>query len=379
MHHRPDRAKTLGGRVGTAIASGRHASLTRVAPRNHDAGYKRKTFKEAGGIVMRGTPRLLLLVLALVSMAGSCFADTWRMATKQPPDSPEGQAFQLFADKVAEYSNGELEVQVFPSEQLGDTEASLEQLQAGTIHIYAEGSSYLQKWVPAIKYLSAPFLFDSREHWARFMQSDLVKDWMAQVEEQAGITVIGDQTAFVRGPYRVLVTSRPVATLEDAQGLKLRLHPDELAADAWQHLGAETRVLGWTEVYESIDRGIVEAVNSPVTLVESMRFYEVAPHIVRHNEYPQSVAFMANAAAYNGLSPELREAVDTAYAEAAAFSVEAMDEITSESIERMKAEEVTYDEIDTGPFVERMRSFYAELDKSGELPEGFLDAVNATR
>ena len=56
-----------------------------------------------------------------------------------------------------------------------------------------------------------------------------------------------------------------------------------------------------------------------------------------------------------------------------------MNDITSESIERMKVEEVTYDEIDTGPFVERMKTFYAELDKSGQLPEGFLDTVNATR
>jgi len=329
---------------------------------------------------MRGTPRLLLLVLALVaSMAGSSFAETWRMATKMPPDGPEGQAFQLFADKVAEYSNGEMEVQVFPSEQLGDTEATLEQLQAGLVHVYPEGSAYLQKWVPAIQYLSAPFLFDSREHWARFMESDLVGGWMAEVEDEAGITVIGDQTSFVRGPYRVLVTSKPVASLDDVQGLKLRLHPDELAAAAWAHLGAETRVLGWTEVYESIDRGIVDAVNSPVALVESMRFYEVAPHIVRHDEYPQSVAFMVNAAAYRGLSPELREAVDRAHADASAYSAEVMDAITAESIARMEEDEVTYDEIDIAPFVERMKTFYAELDKSGELPEGFLAAVEASR
>ena len=327
-----------------------------------------------------GAPRLVLLVLALVmSMAGSSYAETWRMATKMPPDNPEGQAFQLFADKVAEYSNGELEVKVYPSEQLGDTEATLEQLQAGTVHVYPEGSSYLQKWVPAIQFMSAPFLFDSREHWARFMESDLVKGWMAEVEEQAGITVIGDQTSFLRGPYRVLVTSRPVASLEDVQGLKLRLHPDELAAAAWNHLGAETRVLGWTEVYESIDRGIVEAVNSPVALVESMRFYEVAPRIVRHDEYPQGVAFMVNAAAYHGLSPELREAVDKAYADSAAFSAEVMGEVTAESLARMKEQEVTYDEIDTSAFVERMKTFYEELDKSGELPEGFLDTINATR
>jgi TRAP-type transport system periplasmic protein len=73
------------------------------------------------------------------------------------------------------------------------------------------------------------------------------------------------------------------------------MHPDELAAAAWRHLGAEVRTLAWTEVYESIGRGIVEAVNSPVALVEPMRFYEVAPHIVRHDEYPQGLAFMTNA------------------------------------------------------------------------------------
>ncbi len=324
--------------------------------------------------------RLLLAALALLmTMAGSSYAETWRMATKMPPDGPEGQAFQLFADKVAEYSNGELEVKVYPSEQLGKTEAVLEQLQAGTVQVYPEGSAYLAKWVPAIKFMSAPFLFDSREHWVRFMQTDLVKGWMAQVEEQAGITVIGDQTSFVRGPYRVMVADKPITSLDDVQGLKLRLHPDELANAAWSHLGAETRVLGWTEVYESIDRGIVDAVNSPVALVESMRFYEVAPHIIRHDEYPQSVAFMTNADAYHGLSPELREAVDKAYVDAAAFSGQAMADVTAESLARMEAKGVTYDEIDIGPFVERMKDFYAELDKSGELPEGFLDAVNATR
>jgi TRAP-type C4-dicarboxylate transport system substrate-binding protein len=317
---------------------------------------------------MRGTPRLLLAALALVmSFAATSYAETWRMATKQPPD------------KVGEYSNGELEVTVYPSEQLGKTEAILEQLQAGTVHVYPEGSTYLSKWVPDVKFMSAPFLFDSREHWARFMQSDLVKAWMADVEGQAGITLIGDPAAFVRGPYRVMVTAKPVDSLDDVQGIKLRLHPDELAAAAWGHLGAETRVLGWTEVYESIDRGIVEAVNSPIALVESMRFYEVAPNIVRHNEYPQGVGFMVNAEAYRNLSPELREAVDKAHADASALSAQIMGDITSESIARMGEKGVTYQEIDTGPFVERMKVFYEDLDAKGELPEGFLDAVDATR
>lgn len=255
----------------------------------------------------------------------------------------------------------------------------LEQLQLGTIHIYPEGGSYLQKWVPEIRFMSAPFLFESREHWARFMASDLVRGWLRRIEDEAGIAVIGDQTKMVRGPYRVMVSKRPVNGLEDIKGLKLRMHPDELAAAAWRHLGAEVRTLAWTEVYESIGRGIVEAVNSPIALVEPMRFYEVAPHIIRHDEYPQGIAFMTNARVWNGLDDETRAQILAAYDEVAAEFGPKTEALAAESLARMKALGVTYTEIDTGPFVARMAEFYAELDRRGELPAGFLATVNATR
>ena len=62
-----------------------------------------------------------------------------------PPDSLEGKAFQYFADKIAEYSGGKIDLKICPSEQLGKTEAALEQAQAGTVDIYPEGASYLKK------------------------------------------------------------------------------------------------------------------------------------------------------------------------------------------------------------------------------------------
>ena len=107
-------------------------------------------------------------------------AETWRMAHKMPAESIEGQMFQAVADRIGETTGGEVSVEVYPSEQLGSDDAILEQLQLGTVQIYPEGSTFLQKWVPDIKYTSAPFLFDDREHWVRFMNSDLVKGWMNQ-------------------------------------------------------------------------------------------------------------------------------------------------------------------------------------------------------
>jgi TRAP-type C4-dicarboxylate transport system substrate-binding protein len=321
----------------------------------------------------------LATVAALAIAGGQAHAETWRMAHKQTAESIEGQMFQAFADAITETTGGEITVEVYPSEQLGKDDAILEQLQLGTVHLYPEGGGYLRKWVPDIEFMSAPFLFESREHWSRFMASELVEGWLDQIEEEAGIVVIGDQTKMVRGPYRVMVTAKPVAGLEDIEGLKLRMHPNELAANAWRHLGAEVRTLAWTDVYESIGRGIVEAVNSPIALVESMRFQEVAPHIVRHDEYPQGIAFMANADAWNGLDDETRAEILAAYDEVAAEFAPRTAAIATEAIDRMTANGVTYDEIDTSAIVAKMAEFYAELDAAGELPEGFLATVRSTQ
>ncbi len=211
------------------------------------------------------------------------------------------------------------------------------------------------------------------------MKSELFKGWLQEVETKAGVTILGDASAYMRGPYRVMVTKKPWKSLDDMKGTKLRMHPNQLAADVWTHLGAEVRTLGWTEVYSSIRRGIVEAVNSPIGLVESMKFYEVAPHIIRHNEYPQGIAFIMNAKAYKALPADLKDAVDRAHAEGGKYSVELTNATLDESIKRMKAKGVTYTEPDLGSFQASMQKFYKEKDSKGEIPAGFIDAVNASR
>ena len=127
-----------------------------------------------------------LVAVCLFAFTVVAQAETWKMATKMPPDSPEGLIFQKFADLVGEYTNGELEIKVFPSEQLGGTEAVLEQVSAGTVHVYAEDADYLAKWEPALSWGSASFMFDDREHWLRFQKSDLVKGWREKARVESG-------------------------------------------------------------------------------------------------------------------------------------------------------------------------------------------------
>lgn len=329
----------------------------------------------------RTSRRLSTAVVGLsVLVAGYAnAAETWRMAHKMPPDSPEGMVFQLFADKVAEYSGGELEINVYPNEQLGKTDAVMEQMKLGTVQLYPEGSTYMNKWVEEIKFISSAFLFDDREHWVRFMNTDLVKGWYAEAAADAGVGILGDPTAVMRGPYRVMVTNQEVTSFDDVQGLQIRMAPSKIAVETWNWLGADVKTLPWTDVYQAIDKGIVSAVNSPIALVESMRFHEVAPHVVRHDEYYQSIAFMMNQPAFDGLSPELQDVLLKAIAESGKYSVELMDQSASESIDRMKADGVTFVDVDRTPFIDRMQAWYADQSAQGALPDGFLETVEATR
>jgi TRAP-type C4-dicarboxylate transport system substrate-binding protein len=207
----------------------------------------------------------------------------------------------------------------------------------------------------------------------------MVKGWYQKASEQAGVGVLGDPTAIMRGPYRVMVTTRDVKAFDDVKGLKLRMHPNKDAVATWTRIGADVKTLAWTDVYQAIDKGIVSAVNSPIALVESMRFYEVAPHVVRHDEYYQSIGFMVNQQAYDALSDELKAVVNRAYDEAGTYSFEVMGRAADESIERMKSKGVTFVEVDRSPFVETMAGFYQDKESAGELPEGYLATVAATR
>lgn len=304
---------------------------------------------------------------------------TWRMATKQPADGPEGKVFQFFAEQAAKHSGGKVTVTVYPNEQLGKEAAVLEQLKLGTVHIYAEGSVFLQKWVPEIRWSNAPFLFEDRDHWVRFVNSPMVKDWFERAKKDAGIGILGDLTSVLRGPYRVMLSNKPINAVEDVKGLKMRMANDKTGVEVWQHLGSEVRVLGWAESYEAISRGLVNAVTSPIALVESMKFQEVAPHITRTDEYYQSIAFMMNQKAFDGLPKENQDALVKAFNDAAAFSEKLMGQETIDSIARMKTKGVTYTEPDLKPWTARMLAFYKDREASGELPKGFLEIVEKTK
>ncbi|SOH93932.1 TRAP-type C4-dicarboxylate transport system, substrate-binding protein [Monaibacterium marinum] len=317
----------------------------------------------------------------LVAAAFPAHADTWRLSSMMTPDSFEGMAYQKFADLVEEYTEGEIDVRIYPNEQIGSMDSVVEQLSQGVIQLAPSAVSFMSRWEPSITYAGAPFLFDGYDHWSSFINGPLFSSWMETVTAESNISILGEIPDMPRGSFRTLLTDTPIESAADIEGLKIRQFQNDLVIDAWTHLGAEVRVLPWGEVYDGINRGIVDAVTAPAESIESMRFYEVAPYIVRTDEYPQAVAWMMNDAAWNALTPELQDAMTRAHQDAAAYARELLAEASATlqtDLESKDGVTVNFD-FDASSLVTKMQTFYMERDAEGELPEGLMSAVDAAR
>lgn len=321
-----------------------------------------------------------LLALTLLVGMSAAFAKTYtvRVASKMSPSSPEGKGFQKFAELADKYGNGQLKVVVYPSEQLGNTESTLEQLQAGTIDIYVEGGTYLDRYVPQISVESLPFLFKSRAQWVKFLNSPKFQGWLKEVAKKAGIIEIGSEAAFLRGPFRVLCTTKPVHNLAQLKGMQIRMPPINALVGYWKYAGAEPQVLAWTDTYQALSRGTVQGVTSPIDLVQSMGFYQVAKYIVRTNEYPQGIAFMTNQKFFDSLPPNLQKALERAHKDASAYATKLMENDTQKTIKAMEAKGAVYStNFDYKAYHQKALELYKKWEKDGKIPAGIIEYINS--
>ena len=204
------------------------------------------------------------------------------------PGSPEEFALLHFKKVVEEGSKGEVKIAIHLQDALGKPTQALESLTIGALDLYSGALEYYAPIVgEEINAISLPYLVTSHNHLRAFLKSPAFK----KAEEKLlarGIRVLSTEWNADRGPYRVLLSSKPVLNADDLKGLKVRMFPNEVYVRSWKQLETVPIQLAWTETYLGIRQGVVNAVTAPLSLVRSMKFTEVAPYIVEIREFPQT-------------------------------------------------------------------------------------------
>jgi TRAP-type transport system periplasmic protein len=193
-------------------------------------------------------------------------------------DTPSGTrhlAAELFAQRVAQLSNGRIKVMVFHSGQLGNDPQSIKLVSEGKLDFTVSATGSYAGMVPELNLTALPYLVGSYEEgWRFYDESPWLKGQFSKLPAK-GLRHLATWEA----GFRSFTTKSPLASPADAQGKKMRVFPNEMIQWIVQGVGYEPVVIPVTEVYSAIQQGKVDGQENPIDTIRALRFFEVAPHI----------------------------------------------------------------------------------------------------
>ena len=226
-------------------------------------------------------------------------------ADSQPENYPTVAALRFFAAELARLTDGRLNVEVYPSEQLGSQSDTLELAQLGGIDFVRINSAPLNVLVPETLVPSLPFLFRSIEHMRNAMDGEPGRVILAALE---GHELIG--LAFNDRAARAIYTvDRPVREPRDMAGLKIRVQTSDLFVSMIEAMGGNATPMAYGEVYQGMVQGVIDGAENNFPSYESSRHFEVAPvfSLTRHVMAPE--IFAMSKRSWDKLSTADRDAV----------------------------------------------------------------------
>ncbi|MBV9860428.1 MAG: TRAP transporter substrate-binding protein [Alphaproteobacteria bacterium] len=294
------------------------------------------------------------------------------------PGSAEATALDAFKKAVESGSNGALTVAIHLQDALGNPQTSMENLMTGSLELYSGALEYYQPLAPEeLGVISVPYLLVDQDHLRRYLKSPVFAAAQQKLLDR-GIRFLSTDFDAVRGPYRVIVSSKPILKVEDLEGLKMRMVPNEVSIRAWTNLGAAPSQIAWTQTYLAIRQGVVQAVTAPLSVVRSMKFTEVAPYITAIKEYPQTWPITISERVWKGLTADQQKLLVEAANMAGKVYTDATMEHARDDIALMIRENnAVFIEVNTEPFRKKMEPFYQQLIRDGLMTQKVYDAVTA--
>lgn len=228
-----------------------------------------------------------------------------RYAENQPEDYPTTQAALAFAGLVNEQTDGRVKVAVYSGGELGEEQSVIEQMQFGGIDFARVSLSQLAEYIPALSILQLPYLYEDADQMWRVLDGGIGDDFLALLDE---MNLVG--LSWFDAGVRSFYTREKVTSLEELQGLTLRVQESDMMSEMIVDLGARAVQVVYSQVYAALHNGQIDGAENNWPSYEAMSHYEVAPFFLQdeHTRVPEIQ--LASTAAIEKL-----EAVDPSFPE----------------------------------------------------------------
>lgn len=325
---------------------------------------------------MKLTSRIMAAAIgATVALAGPAFAETiLKVGLIDPPGHIDVQATEKMAERVAEMTDGEVKLEVYPAAQLGFASDMLSGLKLGTVEMFVGATTWLGAFETDFWVSGTLYVFNDQEHARMVHESDVFKQMSDRLIENEGIRVLTQN--WDRGP-RNFIATRPVRTIEDLEGLKIRVPPQQAWIENFKLAGAAATPMPLSETFTGLQQGIVEATEQASNWLYANKYHTIADNLTRTNHNYEETGVMISEAVYQSLSEDQRMALETAANEVAAWHNEQVTAQIAEAEAKMAEEGVNIEDVDIAAWKEHFRTnFDTIVEIVGYSPE-LADALKA--
>lgn len=256
------------------------------------------------------------LAVAASLLATSAYADGGTIKfghdnKTDPFENPAHACTAVFSNLVTAGTNGSVTVEVFGSNQLGSAAEHVQQVRDGILQATLTSTGVLASYYPRIDVLNLPFAFSGNAATYSVFGGDFGKALAADIEAELGdVVVLGFPDT--GGFFAVTNSERPIADLEDFDGIRIRTMTLPSHQKIIQALGAEAYPLSWGEVYSGLQTGVIDGQMNPVPIISFANFAEVQKYMTLTNHLFSPYTFMMNRDFYEGLSESEQATVRTA-------------------------------------------------------------------
>ncbi len=215
---------------------------------------------------------MFFFMAALILPVSASAEKTLKIGLGDPIDSDQGVLALRFKDIIEKTSNGKYKVDIFPSGQLGDEQKMVKDARRSSIDGAVVAVNNITPFAKSVGILTLPYLIQSFDDAVKVSTGDLGNQWRDVLIKEAGVHVLG----WAYSNFRVLTNSKkPVSTLADLKGLKIRVPKNAIMIGTWKALGAEPIPMAWPETFTAMQQKVVDGQDNPHIVNYSMKFYEV--------------------------------------------------------------------------------------------------------
>jgi C4-dicarboxylate-binding protein DctP len=249
------------------------------------------------------------------------------------PDTPKGRAADYFKKIAEERTKGRVKVEVYPNSQLYKDREEMEALQIGAVQILAPSlAKFGPLGVRSFELFDLPYIFPNKETLYRVMDGDIGKKLFTMLDAK-GITGLG----FWDNGFKQMSSNKPMRSVEDFKGLKMRIQSSKVLEAEMKALGANPQVMAFSEVYSALQQGVVDGTENPMSNLYTQKMHEVQKHLTVSDHGYLGYAVIVNKKFWDGLPADLRATLSKAMQDTTVFERKIAQEENDEAMAKVKA------------------------------------------